>query len=82
MTMTAQRIAILGGGLMGHGIAQVFACAGHRVTITDPSVEMRNRIVDRIGGNLDDLGADRAALANVDVVDSLGTCVGGRRLGL
>ena len=26
-----QRIAILGGGLMGHGIAQVFAAAGHRV---------------------------------------------------
>jgi 3-hydroxybutyryl-CoA dehydrogenase len=75
MTMTPQRIAILGGGLMGHGIAQVFACAGHHITITDPSVEMRNRIVDRIGENLDDLGADRAALANVDVVDSLGTCV-------
>ena len=61
-----QRIAILGGGLMGHGIAQVFACAGHRVTITDPSVETRDRIADRIGGNLDDLGADRAALANVE----------------
>ena len=73
--MTPQRIAILGGGLMGHGIAQVFACAGHHITITDPSVEMRNRIVDRIGENLDDLGADRGALANVDVVDSLGTCV-------
>jgi 3-hydroxybutyryl-CoA dehydrogenase len=73
--MTPQRIAILGGGLMGHGIAQVFACAGHRVVITDPSVEMRNRIVDRIGGNIDDLGVDRAALANVDVVESLETCV-------
>jgi 3-hydroxybutyryl-CoA dehydrogenase len=75
MTMTQQRIAILGGGLMGHGIAQVFACAGHRVVITDPSLEMRNRIVDRIRGNIDDLGADRAALANVNVVDSLETCV-------
>jgi 3-hydroxybutyryl-CoA dehydrogenase len=75
MTMTPQRIAVLGGGLMGHGIAQVFACAGHRVAITDPSVQMRSRIVDRIGGNLDDLGSDRAALANVDVVDSLEACV-------
>ena len=73
--MSPQRIAILGGGLMGHGIAQVFACAGHHVTITDPSVEILNRIADRIGGNLDDLGADRAALANLDVVDSLETCV-------
>ena len=29
------RIAVLGAGLMGHGIAQVFALAGHDVTITD-----------------------------------------------
>ena len=50
--MTAERIAILGGGLMGHGIAQVFAAAGHRVTITDPSAEARAHILDRIGGNL------------------------------
>jgi 3-hydroxybutyryl-CoA dehydrogenase len=75
MTMTPQRIAILGGGLMGHGIAQVFACAGHHAVITDPSVEMRNRIVDRIRENIEDLGGDRAALANVHVVDSLETCV-------
>jgi 3-hydroxybutyryl-CoA dehydrogenase len=73
--MTVECIAILGGGLMGHGIGQVFACAGHRVVITDPSVETRNRIVDRIGGNIDELGADRAALANIHVVDSLETCV-------
>jgi 3-hydroxybutyryl-CoA dehydrogenase len=73
--MTPQRIAILGGGLMGHGIAQVFACAGHRVLITDPSVEIRNRIADRIGENIDELGSDRAALANVRIVDSLETCV-------
>ena len=29
------RIAVVGAGLMGHGIAQVFALAGHEVTITD-----------------------------------------------
>jgi 3-hydroxybutyryl-CoA dehydrogenase len=75
--MTPQRIAILGGGLMGHGIAQVFACAGHRVVITDPSLEIRNRIADRIGENIDELGSDRAALANVRIVDSLETCVAG-----
>ena len=56
--MAAERIAILGGGLMGHGIAQVFAAAGHRVRITDPSAEARSHILDRIGGNLDDLGAE------------------------
>ena len=75
MTMAAERIAILGGGLMGHGIAQVFAAAGHRVRITDPSAEARSHILDRIGGNLDDLGASRASLARVEVVDSLERCV-------
>ncbi len=33
--MTKARIAVIGAGLMGHGIAQVFAVAGHDVTITD-----------------------------------------------
>ena len=40
--MSAQRIAILGGGLMGHGIAQVFACAGHETRITDPIAATRD----------------------------------------
>ncbi len=33
--MAKARIAVVGAGLMGHGIAQVFAVAGHDVTITD-----------------------------------------------
>jgi 3-hydroxybutyryl-CoA dehydrogenase len=33
--MSKARIAVIGTGLMGHGIAQVFALAGHDVTITD-----------------------------------------------
>ena len=69
-------IAILGGGLMGHGIAQVFAVAGHDVRITDPVAEAREHILARIGANLDDLGIDRAALANVTVTDTLESCVG------
>ena len=31
----SERIAVVGAGLMGHGIAQVFAVAGHDVTVTD-----------------------------------------------
>ena len=33
--MRKAKIAVVGAGLMGHGIAQVFALAGHDVTITD-----------------------------------------------
>jgi len=35
--MAKARIAIVGAGLMGHGIAQVFALSGHAVAITDPA---------------------------------------------
>jgi 3-hydroxybutyryl-CoA dehydrogenase len=73
--MTSRRIAILGGGLMGHGIAQVLACAGHSVRITDPIVDVRERILERIGANLADLGADRSALSRITVVDTLPNCV-------
>jgi 3-hydroxybutyryl-CoA dehydrogenase len=33
--MAKARIAVIGAGLMGHGIAQVFALAGHEVSIQD-----------------------------------------------
>jgi 3-hydroxybutyryl-CoA dehydrogenase len=70
-----RRIAILGGGLMGHGIAQVFACAGLAVRITDPIADVRGRIIERIGANLDDLGHERGALKRVTVVEALESCV-------
>ncbi len=75
-----ERIAIIGGGLMGHGIAQVFASAGHDVRISDPIGEVRDRIVERIGVNLDDLRIDRAVLDNVVVTDALESCVDGADL--
>lgn len=74
--MTSHRISILGGGLMGHGIALVFAIAGHKVKLTDPSEEVRGRILERIGLTLDDLALDRSALQHVEVVDTLEACVG------
>ena len=71
----AERIAIIGGGLMGHGIALVFACAGHHVRITDATADARARIPSRISGTLDELGRDHKAMANVEVVDTLQKCV-------
>jgi 3-hydroxybutyryl-CoA dehydrogenase len=41
-------IAIVGGGLMGAGIAQVFASAGHPVTVFEPSVDMRSSFHARV----------------------------------
>jgi prephenate dehydrogenase len=71
-----KRIAILGGGLMGHGIAQVFACAGHEVRITDPLADVRARIVERIGSNLDDLGPAILILAIAWILGKYPLCFG------
>jgi 3-hydroxybutyryl-CoA dehydrogenase len=47
-----QSIAILGAGLMGHGIAQVFAGAGHPVRIHDQDPAVLASAPDRIRANL------------------------------
>jgi 3-hydroxybutyryl-CoA dehydrogenase len=59
------RIAVIGAGLMGHGIAQVFALAGHDVTITDTVSSNLDTVKARIGANLADLGDDPAAVDRV-----------------
>jgi 3-hydroxybutyryl-CoA dehydrogenase len=63
--MANARISVVGAGLMGHGIAQVFAVAGHDVTITDAVVSNLNTVKDRIATNLRDLGEDENAVARV-----------------
>jgi 3-hydroxybutyryl-CoA dehydrogenase len=48
-------IAIVGAGLMGHGIAQVFARAGHRVRVYDAFQASLDSLHARIESNLRDL---------------------------
>lgn len=60
-----KRIGIIGAGLMGHGIAQVFACAGHEVRVHDPDPAARATLTERIAHNLEALGRSTAALAQV-----------------
>ena len=59
--MGQARIAVIGAGLMGHGIAQVFALAGHDVTITDSFTANLDTVRERVSANLRDLGDDPAA---------------------
>lgn len=58
-------VAVIGAGLMGHGIAQVFGVAGHPVTIYDPSAAVLEKVVGRIAANLELLGEDMAAAQRV-----------------
>ena len=62
------RVGYIGVGLMGHGIAQVFAVAGHDVTITDPSAGSLASVKERISANLKDLGDDPKAVDRVTPV--------------
>ncbi len=48
-------ISIIGAGLMGHGIAQVFARAGHKVRVYDAFHASLNTLHARIESNLRDL---------------------------
>ncbi len=72
-----QQIAVIGAGLMGHGIAQVFAHAGHRVSIYDPAPAMLASVDERIRRNLADLGQDPAAAGRVHTHSTIAAAVTG-----
>ncbi len=57
------RVAILGLGTMGHGIAQTFALAGYEVACFDESASARHSLNERVRENL-------AAFVAADVVES------------
>src|SRR5258708_40340475 len=68
------RIAVIGAGLMGHGIAQMFALAGHDITITDAHRPTLDSAPARISTNLRDLGDDEKAVSRVRPVPDLADC--------
>jgi 3-hydroxybutyryl-CoA dehydrogenase len=69
------RIGVLGAGLMGHGIAQVFALAGHSVSIYDPVAASLDQVRARIAANLRDLGDSEAAAERVQPCADLAAAV-------
>jgi len=73
--MPKPRIAVIGAGLMGHGIAQVFGLAGHDVAMTDNHPPTLASAKDRILANLKDLGDDVAALERIRICASLAEAV-------
>jgi 3-hydroxybutyryl-CoA dehydrogenase len=69
------RIGVLGAGLMGHGIAQVFGLAGHEVSIYDPVAASLDQVRARIAANLRDLGDDESAAERVHPCTDLAQAV-------
>ena len=69
------KIGVIGGGLMGHGIAYLLAAAGHEVGIFEPSADIRASLPQRLGSIRDLLGDDAAMLARISVHDQLAPAV-------
>jgi 3-hydroxybutyryl-CoA dehydrogenase len=74
--MTSVRsIAVVGGGLMGAGIAQVFAVAGHRVTVFEPCADIRGSFHARVADTLRLYQLDDSAASAIVVSEDLHAAV-------
>lgn len=73
------KVSIIGAGLMGHGIAVVFARAGHGVTVYDPdSVSLdtlHQRAADSLLAMAIDAGEQRPILNRIAIAKTLADCV-------
>jgi 3-hydroxybutyryl-CoA dehydrogenase len=70
-----ERITVVGAGLMGHGIAQVFASRGHPVWLLDANADTLSSAKDRVRANLTNM-AERGvtfALAIGEIVERIRT---------
>ena len=82
--MAIDRMAVIGGGQMGSGIAQVAAQAGVEVVIADASPDLAKKAVDKLGATLAKLvekgklsAADRDAVAGrIKAARSIEDCAG------
>lgn len=72
-------IGVVGGGLMGHGIAYLLAAGGHTVGLYEPSVEVRASLPQRLRSIVDLLAADPATLDRITVRERLADAVGSAR---
>ena len=65
------KIAIIGAGLMGHGLALVFAQGGHEVQVTDPQVEQLATVQTRIEATLKSMGKPTDCVKLIHAATSL-----------
>jgi 3-hydroxybutyryl-CoA dehydrogenase len=74
MTAKNRQIAVIGAGLMGHGIALTLARAGQYVAITDPIPEARASVAGRIRDSMVAMGIGETdiarALKKIEIFDT------------
>jgi 3-hydroxybutyryl-CoA dehydrogenase len=73
--MNGRKIGVVGGGLMGHGIAYLLAAAGHSVGVFEPAAELRASMQQRLQSIVDLLGDDAALLRRIATHDQLAPAV-------
>ncbi|MES2888489.1 MAG: 3-hydroxyacyl-CoA dehydrogenase family protein [Pseudomonadota bacterium] len=74
-------VTVVGAGLMGHSIAQVFAVAGHPVNLCDVQPQTLAGCTARIRHNLQQLGLDAdPVLARITLSPDLASAVAGANL--
>jgi 3-hydroxybutyryl-CoA dehydrogenase len=66
-----EKIAVIGGGLMGHGITYLLADAGHVVRIFENAAEGRESLPRRLQALIELFDADAALLQRISVHDRL-----------
>jgi len=74
---TQQKIGVVGGDLIGHGIAYLFAAAGHHVNVFEPFSDMRNSLPQRLLAIVELLGDDPQLLTRIAAHDSLDSAMRG-----
>jgi 3-hydroxybutyryl-CoA dehydrogenase len=74
------KIAIVGAGLMGHGIAQIFAAEGHPVAIHDPSGQVLAAVPQRVEAIMRALDIDVSLASGIVLHDHLANAVEGAAL--
>jgi 3-hydroxybutyryl-CoA dehydrogenase len=70
-------IAVIGAGLMGHGIAYLLARAGHEIRVFDESEDMRRSLPARLTELVQLFNDDKAILERISCVENLSDAVQG-----
>ena len=73
--MHKQKIGVIGGGLMGHGIAYLLAAAGHDVGVFEPDAQIRGSLPERLRAIADLLGDDAELIARIAAHDQMAPAV-------
>ena len=75
--MQKHKIGVIGGGLMGHGIAYLLAAAGHDVGVFEPNAEIRASMPRRLAAILDLLGDEATLLKRISAHEQMAPAVQG-----